>query len=309
MTAELRIGLVGGGRLAELGYVPAALAATGVRLVALVEPDAERRARVADLAGGLAAHPDLGSLLAAGAPDALVLATPADRHLPDARAAAASGVPVLVEKPPAPDQWTAAELGGLTPAPRVAFNRRFDPGLRALRAALNPGEDVRLSLTLHYRRKGWGAYTVADDARLDLGPHLIDLARWLTLDEVESVAEAALTPERAEFRLRLTNGEAHLRCATDQPHREHFEARTPGGRLIRRVRHGGLVAAVAGRLRPGPNPLVGSLTAQLEAFARAVRGEPETDLGTAEDGVAAMRTVTAVRAWATAAGAARRPSR
>ena len=39
MTGELRIGLIGGGRLAELGYLPALRAAHGVRLVALAELD------------------------------------------------------------------------------------------------------------------------------------------------------------------------------------------------------------------------------------------------------------------------------
>ncbi|MGH3810959.1 MAG: hypothetical protein ACRDUV_00695, partial [Pseudonocardiaceae bacterium] len=46
-----------------------------------------------------------------------------------------------------------------------------------------------------------------------------------------------------------------------------------------------------------PHPLVASLTAQLEAFARAVRGAPEPTLGRAADGLAVMATIDAVRAY------------
>ena len=51
MTDELRIGLIGGGRLAERGYLPALRAAHGVRLAALAELDRGRRTRMAELTG------------------------------------------------------------------------------------------------------------------------------------------------------------------------------------------------------------------------------------------------------------------
>ena len=56
--------------------------------------------------------------------------------------------------------------------------------------------------------------------------------------------------------------------------------------------------AVLGRLRPGPHPLVESLTAELEAFARTVRGDPDPVLGRAADGVAVMAVLDEVRARA-----------
>ena len=84
MTGELRIGLVGGGRLAELGYLPALHAAHGVRLAAVAEVDPGRRGRMAGLSG-VPAHRDAAALLAAGNVDALVIATPAGAHLADAR--------------------------------------------------------------------------------------------------------------------------------------------------------------------------------------------------------------------------------
>ncbi|MHA6784095.1 Gfo/Idh/MocA family protein [Pseudonocardia saturnea] len=296
---DIRIGLVGAGRLAEAGYVPAARAAAGVRLVALAEPDPERRARVADAAGGVAAFPDAGALLAAGGIDALVLATPAAAHLADARAATAAGVPVLVEKPPAADLDDTSALAALTPAPWIGFNRRFEPGMAELRAAVPVGAEVGLTVELAYRRRSWGAHAVADEVLLDLGPHLVDLARWITRAEVTDVLRAVVTPDRAEFDLALGAARARIRCAADRPYRERVEARHRRGEVIARRTKGGPVAMVRDRLARGPHPLVASLTAQLEALARTVTtGVPDPVLGTAADGLAVMAVLDAVRASA-----------
>ena len=305
MGEDLRIGLVGCGRLAEIGYLPALRAARGVALEAVAEPEPARRARVAALAGRVPEFADAAALLAGAEVDGLVLATPAPAHVPDARAAAAAGVAVLVEKPPAVDGRVAAELAALTPAPWIGFNRRFDPGITALRSALGsalgsapPADgEVELLLELAYRRPGWGAHTVNDDALLDLGPHLIDLARWLTRSEVSAVSHAALSPERAAFDLVLGRGRARIHCATDRPHHELVEVRDRHGTVLGRHRRGGLLAALGGRLVPrrGPHPLVASLVGQLEAFGRAVRGASEPALGGAADGVSVMRTVDTVR--------------
>lgn len=305
MSPELRLGLVGCGRLAELGYVPAARAAAGVRLVAVADPDPLRRTRVASLAGGVPAFAGAQALLSDVHVDGLVLATPVTTHLDDARAAASVGVPVLVEKPPAVDRREAEELAALEPTPWIGFNRRFDSALVALRTAHGGGE-VAVRLDFRYRRRGWAAYVVSDDALLDLGPHVVDLARWITRAEVTEVRRASVSPRRAEFELVLGPARARIRCATDRPHVERVEVRDRQGMLLARHRRGGLAAAVRGRLerRSRPHPLVGSLTAQLEAFGRAAHGGAEPTLGGAADGVAVMATIDAVRASAVGGGRA-----
>lgn len=303
MTGPLRVGLVGCGRLAELGYLPA-LGRTGdLRLVAVADPDARRRRRLATLAGDAASGPlaDFASaddLLAGTAIDAVVLASPAAAHLRDAAAATAAGVAVLVEKPPAPDAAGAAALAALDPPPRIGFNRRFDPAVRAVREAIPDDGDLVLDLGIHYRRQSWGAHAVHDDALSDLGPHLVDWARWLSGSEAFAVRAVEISPERATIEVELGRGRARLRAAADRLHREQIEVRDPAGTLLGRHRTGGPVAAIAGRLTPKPHPLVVSLAAQLDAFARAVRGETVADLGTAADGLATMVVVDAVRASA-----------
>ncbi len=248
MTGPVRIGLVGAGRLAQVGYLPAAAAARDVVLAAVAEPDPLRRGRLAALAGGLPAFADAAALLDGADVDALVLATPAAVHLDDARRAAARGLPVLVEKPPAPDRAGAAALAALDPAPYVAFNRRFDPAIAALRAATPAGAEVSVVAEIAYRRGGWSPHAVADDALLDLGPHLVDLARWITGAEVTGVLRAEVTPERAAFDLEarrragphpLRHGPAAPRARRGPPPRRHTRRPAPrrrsGGRGARQA--------------------------------------------------------------------------
>ena len=199
-----------------------------------------------------------------------------------------------------------AAIAALDPPPWVAFNRRFDPGAAAVRRAIPAEAPVTVELEIHYRRASWGAVSVADDALGDLGPHLVDWARWLLDAEVVEVRAASLAHERAALTLDLGRGRtARLRAATDAPHRERVEVRDPSGALIARHRRGGLVDGVLGRLRPGPHPLAASLAAQLDAFAAAVAGRPAPDLGTAADGAACMAVIDAARTRA--AGRLRRP--
>jgi len=311
VSGDVRLGLVGCGRLAEHGYVPAARLAAGVRIVAVADPHPARRESVARLAGATSAHPDAAALLTAGEVDAIVLASPADRHLPDAEQAVAAGVAVLVEKPPAPDLAGTRALAALEGTVHVGFNRRFDRDVAALRSRLPVGEPLDLRLRLAYRRASWGAHAVRDDVVLDLVPHLVDRARWLLGGEVRTVA-AHLGPDRATLTLGLDRGRAVAEAAADQVHEEVVEVRDARGALVATHRRGGPVAAVTDRARaavaglrgtPAPHPLAASLAAQLEAFAGAVRGRPPGELATAADGVAAMAVVDAARASADAGGA------
>lgn len=303
MTAEpLRLGIVGCGRLAEAGYVPALARCRGFDLVAVADRDPERRQRVATLAAGadrpVTCHADAADLLQHSRVDAVIIATPAAAHCADAALAAGAGVAALVEKPPAPDAAGAGVLARLDPAPWIGFNRRFDTGVRGVLDRIPSTGDVDLRLELTYRRRSWAAHTVRDDALLDLGPHLVDWTRWLTASEIVEVVGVELSTERVEVQLCLTRGRAMIRAATNRIHRERVDAYDASGSLLARHRVGGAAAAVRGRLRrgPTPTPLVTSLAAQLDAFGTAVRGERQSTLATAVDGYAAMVVIDAARA-------------
>jgi predicted dehydrogenase len=164
---------------------------------------------------------------------------------------------------------------------------------------------VQLRIELHYRRRSWQPLTVDDDAALDLGPHAVDLARWLTSAEAVEVAAATVTPTRAEWHVLLTRARVQIALATDRPHHELVEVCDDRGRPLGKHRLGGLIAAGRGRLgrRPGVTPLVRSLAAELAAFACAAGGCDAPTLATAADGVAAMRVLAAARASAARGGA------
>jgi len=283
-VAEVRLGLIGCGLLAERGYGPAFRRAHGVQLAAVADPVRERCTAVAP---GIPAFATAEQLLAAGAADALVLATPAAAHVEDARHASAARVPVLIEKPPAPTAGEAELLTALEPAPFIGFNRRFEPELRALRTAVATARDVELLLVLHRRRSSWRSYERADPVALDLGPHLVDLALWLSGSEPARVSGRA-TAEELHMEIELAGGGvAHIECALGRRYRERVDARGLGA-----FTRGGVRSAWAARRE---SPLVASLALQLEAFARAVRGDGhDPDLATAADGLRVMRALECV---------------
>jgi predicted dehydrogenase len=288
----LRLGLVGCGRLAEIGYAAAAPAAHGVEIVAVTDPDRARRGLVAAKLGA-SGHARLDQLLASGRLDGIVICTPPEDHEQAAVVAAGAGLTALVEKPPAADAAGALRIAALTPTPWLGFNRRFDQGL-ALEPRMPADGALELQMVLHYRRKSWRPVARGDDALLDLAPHLIDLALFLT-GSLPLAVRATCTRERAGLVLATTRAEVRIECATDRTHYELVAIRRAGGRRVGRVERGGRVSGVLGRLTPRLHPLVRSLTLQLEAYGRALRGEDPGPLATAGEGAAVMHVLDAAR--------------
>ena len=276
-----------------------------MRLVALADPVP---LRCRQLVPGLPSYRDAATMIAAGGVDVIVLATPASTHLADARRAEEAGLPMLVEKPPAANAEEAAALASIIPPPWVGFNRRFDPLIAKLRAAVPAHGDLALSLDLHYAAESWRPYAVTDDALLTVGTHLIDLARWLTRSDIHRARAVTLEPNRAVLELELTRGSARISCATNQTLRDRIAVRSGAGQEI--VRHDGVGpwskadllltmlrdSNLRRLIRPSSRTsLVRLLIRELEAFASAARGGEASSLATAADGLAVMSVVDAAR--------------
>jgi predicted dehydrogenase len=314
----MKLGVAGCGRIAERGYIPAALAAEGVTITGFADPDAERRRECAESwARGsgeeATAFASLTELLATESIDLLLVAAPAAHHLALAEEAVAAGVRSLVEKPPALNLAETQRLAALDPEPLVAFNRRFLQG-HELREAIPTEGWLELYLELRFRRDTWGAHQADDEALLDAGLHLVDLACHLSGAAPIAVRDARIEPEQASLELELTRGRARIACATDRSHREAVSVRDRSGKLLARSSWGGLRTRVGG-LIGHPDPLALSLQRQLEA-ARAVgvspveppqsflqREHPHRPLATVADAVAAMAVVEAARRSAELDGA------
>jgi predicted dehydrogenase len=320
----VRLGIAGCGRIVERGYVPAALAAEGVTIAGFADPDAGRLQQCAALweAGGgdrAAAVAGVAELLRAVPIDLLVVAAPAAQHLSLAEEAATAGIRALVEKPPAPDLAAAERLAALDPQPLLAFNRRFLQGPE-LRDAIPAEGWLELDLELRFRRNAWGAHESRDEALLDAGIHLIDLACHLSASTPIAVRRANIAPERATLELELSRGRARIFCATDRSHREVVNVRDRSGKLIGRSARGGMRSRI-GRILGRPDPLILSLRRQMEALrdlapqlhhplhpaevgGGAVGGRRRgIRLPSAEDGIVAMSIVEAARRSAQMDGA------
>src|SRR6266550_2635757 len=139
LSKQLAVGVVGLGRIGT-HHVHTLLGLEGVS-VSVTDADPQRARRVADELGVRAVGtPE--ELLEAGV-DALVIATSTPSHAPLLQVAAASAVAAFCEKPVALDLETfdrvreAVDRAGIVV--QVGFQRRFDAGYRAARAAVATG--------------------------------------------------------------------------------------------------------------------------------------------------------------------------
>jgi UDP-N-acetylglucosamine 3-dehydrogenase len=184
------LGVMGSHHLRVLQSLP------GVEVVAVAEPQAERRDAAQRTYPQLAAHESLAEALEAHSPDFACLAVPV-AELPDAaRAALAAGAHALVEKPMAPGEDEAVELldaaAEASPVVGVGYVERFNPAVAALKAKLDEGA-VGPIVQMHARRLSpFPNRASMLGVALDLATHDIDVMRYLTGSEVERVfAESA----------------------------------------------------------------------------------------------------------------------
>jgi predicted dehydrogenase len=151
---DVRIGLVGAGRIAQAAHLPALEKADGARLVGLCDPSPTLRRGVArryDVPG----FETIEELLALDDLDAVIVAVPDRLHLPMATVAMQAGKHVLVEKPLAPTVAAAEELATLSAdlgvQLQVGAMKRHDPGVQHAAEAVRDRIGTVLSASLWYR--------------------------------------------------------------------------------------------------------------------------------------------------------------
>jgi predicted dehydrogenase len=219
--AELAIGLIGAGAIGR-AHADAILTLDVCRLAGVADPTVSGRSFAEGL--GAPSFADHLALLAEARPDAVIVATPNDTHLPLALDAIAAGVPVLVEKPIAANVADGEALAGaalLADVPvLVGHHRRHNPIIRRARALVADGALGTLTnVTVLYTFYKHDAYfDVEWRRRAGGGPILINLIHEIDLirhvcGEIASVQAAASNAVRgfevedtAAVLLRLTNG-------------------------------------------------------------------------------------------------------
>jgi len=194
--ASFRLGLVGAGRMGRT-HLRALAGSERVAVTAIAEMSAA--AREAAAAPGVALHASLAGMLDAGAIDGVLIAAPTDQHGAIIAEVAARGLPILCEKPCGLTAAAARASAGTAAAAgvplQVAYWRRFVPGLRRLRDRIAAGEFGTVHLVTCYQ---WDEQPPPVEFRahsggiaIDMGVHEFDQLRWLTGQDISSLAVVA----------------------------------------------------------------------------------------------------------------------
>jgi UDP-N-acetyl-2-amino-2-deoxyglucuronate dehydrogenase len=193
VTSKTSFALVGCGRVSAQHLRALEHHHERAELVAVCDPDAERRERTSRDSGA-AGFASLEALLDARRPDVVVLASPSGLHPKQARAAAEAGCHVMCEKPIATRWADGFEMvASVQEAGRRLFvvkQLRYNPTLRALRRALQEERFGELALVdidvfwtrpqAYYDRDAWrGTRQLDGGALLNQASHYVDLLAWL----------------------------------------------------------------------------------------------------------------------------------
>ncbi|MQY09158.1 Gfo/Idh/MocA family oxidoreductase [Actinomadura macrotermitis] len=200
----LRVALIGYGTGGAVFHAPLISSVPGLALAAVVTGNPGRQAAVRER------YPEAKVLDSAdrlweanGAYDLVVVTAPNRQHVPLARTALTTGLPVVVDKPvaaTAADARSLAALSAVRGLPVFPFhNRRWDGDFRTVRGLAGSGAlgpvhrfESRFERWRPEVKEGWKESTDPRDAGgilYDLGPHLVDQAIVLFGRPTEVYAE------------------------------------------------------------------------------------------------------------------------
>jgi len=206
MTTDLRIGVVGAGLMGADHIARITHRISGAVVSAIVEPDPGRAAAAAEKAPGAATFSRVEDAIAAGALDAVLIATPGQFHEPVLVPALEAGLPILCEKPLTPDSATSWDIIQREqkldkPHIQIGFMRRFDPEYAALRELIASGDagDLVMVRGVHRNPSVPDSYTQTM-LITDSVVHEFDVIPWLADSAIKSVEikfprRNTLTPE------------------------------------------------------------------------------------------------------------------
>jgi predicted dehydrogenase len=183
-AAVIGLGSMGANHARVLSDTP------GVELVAVA--DANPAAVEKAIAGRpIPGFPDAATLLRETRPDMVSIVVPTQLHEEIAMQAIEARANVLVEKPIAATLDAARRIAGAAEAAGVMLTvghiERFNPAIQELKRRLAAGQGGNV-LQLRARRVGPFPHRIRDVGVIhDLGPHDIDIMRFLLGDDIEKV--------------------------------------------------------------------------------------------------------------------------
>lgn len=189
---EIRIGMIGAGQIGEDHVRRITEKISGARVTAVASRSRGPAERVAALCGARV-EPDVQSLLRAEDVDAVILASPSERHEEQVLWALEAGKPVFCEKPLA---ITAAGCRRIVQAEvacgkrmvQVGFMRRYDRGYRQLKQAVESGTWGKpLMIHCAHRNIAPHGHFTTEMSVTQTAIHEIDVTRWLLGEDYETV--------------------------------------------------------------------------------------------------------------------------
>ncbi|MCS6813060.1 MAG: Gfo/Idh/MocA family oxidoreductase [Cyanobacteria bacterium] len=218
--SKVRIGLVGCGLVALSVHLKNLPRLVSSELVALADPDPNRRERARQLAPQAKIFEDYHDLLALPTIDAVIVSVPYEEHAKATIAAINAGKHVYLEKPFATNLADAQRIvecwQGSDRVVMVGFNYRFHPLYQALKQAIqanqigNPNSTRSTFCFVPQTGIDWqitrhGSF----GAIFDIAPHHIDLVRFLLETDVAEVFMQARSPysknDTVLLQLRMVN--------------------------------------------------------------------------------------------------------
>lgn len=141
MAADIRVGIVGAGRIGTLHAQLLASRVPGAHVVAVADVQSDAAARVAESVG--ARTTDVAELVDSPDVDAVAVCSSTDTHVAVVEQAIKAGKAIFCEKPLSLDLEAVDRIIALVNAAgtpfMMGFNRRFDPGHRSVREVVVSG--------------------------------------------------------------------------------------------------------------------------------------------------------------------------
>ncbi len=227
MSARLKIGVIGLGRMGQLYARTLASQVSGVHLYAIADVEEQVRSALAGEFSIPHAFADIHELITLPDLDAVVITTPTRTHPELVIATARAGKAIFCEKPLAltlEETRTVLDAVAQANVPlQVGFMRRFDAAYQRAKTLIAEG---RIGRPVTFKSIGRDPFCprpeYADPAQsggliIDMAIHDFDLARWLMGSEVERVSAEGtlLVCEQLEQVGDIDNAVINLRFANN----------------------------------------------------------------------------------------------
>lgn len=193
MSGLLGVAVLGAGHMGADHVRRIDRVVSGARVAAVADPDRTRAQEAARGIQDCAVHTDALAALDAPGVDAVLIASPAHAHEASLLAAFDRGLPVLCEKPLAPDARGALRMAEAEAAvgrrlAQIGFMRRYDHEYQQLKTLLDSGRLGR-PLMLHCTHRNVSSPPGFTSAMLvnSSVSHEIDASRWLLGEEITAV--------------------------------------------------------------------------------------------------------------------------